>query len=386
MPLSIMPIAVKSPGRRAAIARALIPAGRLALFAAFILILTACPHRRRSPDKRASAPPPASTLKAAAARHSVLISTAVNPAHLDDSQYTTVITTEFAGVEPENAMKFGLIHPRPNIDQQPYDFAAADRLVAFAQRRGMQVRGHTLVWHKQNPDWVTQSNFDTAQLNSILEDHIETVVHHFGTKIFAYDVVNEAFNDDGTLRDTIWYNRPGIGFAGKGTTYIAEAFEWAHAANPAAKLFYNDYDAEIVNKKSDAIYEMAREFKNRNVPINGIGFQMHLTLKAGTSENLQSFEANLKRFAELGLEIHITELDVRLQSDDAASLTAQAKLYDEIVNACLRQPACKMIQTWGFTDKYSWIPAAFPGNGWALPWDNAYQKKPAYGAMLEALQ
>lgn len=362
------------------------PARKLAVVAAFLVIITPSPHRRKSHDKRAPAPPPASTLKEAGTRHKVLISTAVNPAHLDDTQYANVLTTEFAGVEPENAMKFGTIHPRSNIDLHPYDFAAADRLVAFAQRHGMQVRGHTLVWHKQNPDWVMQSNFDTAQLNSILEDHIENVVHHFGNKIFAYDVVNEAFNDDGTLRDTIWYNQPGIGFAGKGTTYIATAFEWAHAANPAAKLFYNDYDAEIVNKKSDAIYAMARDFKNRNVPINGIGFQMHLTLNADTPENLQSFAANLKRFADLGLEIHITELDVRLRSDDDANLAAQAKLYDEIVDACIRQPACKMIQTWGFTDKYSWIPTAFPGNGWALPWDSAYQKKPAYGAILEALQ
>jgi endo-1,4-beta-xylanase len=340
------------------------------------------PHHRSKSKEAAQA----TTLKAAAARRKIIISTAVNPAHLDDTEYTSILATDFAGVEPENAMKFAQIHPRPNINEQPYDFTAADRLVAFAQRNRMQVRGHTLVWHKQNPDWVTQSNFDTAQLNSILEDHIKQVVSHFGTKVFAYDVVNEAFNDDGTMRNTIWYNQPGIGFAGKGTSYIALAFEWAHAANPAAKLFYNDYDAEMVNKKSDAIYAMAREFKNRNVPINGIGFQMHVSLKSDTPENLQSFAVNLKRFADLGLEIHITELDVRLPSVDAASLAAQAKYYGEIVDVCVRESACKMIQTWGFTDKYSWIPTAFPGDGWALHWDSAYQKKPAYGAMLEALQ
>ncbi len=338
-------------------------------------------HRSKSKDAAQ-----ATTLKAAAARRNVIISTAVNPAHLDDTQYTNILGAEFAGVEPENEMKFALIHPRPNIDEHPYDFAAADRLVAFAQRHGMQVRGHTLVWHKQNPDWVTQSNFDTVQLNSILEDHIKTVVSHFGTKVFAYDVVNEAFEDDGTLRNTIWYNQPGIGFAGKGTSYIAAAFEWAHSANPAAKLFYNDYNAEIVNKKSDAIYAMAREFKSRNVPINGIGFQMHVTLKSDTPEDLQSFAVNLKRFADLGLEIHITELDVRLPSNDPASLAAQAKFYGEIVDACVRQPACRMIQTWGITDKYSWIPTAFPGEGWGLPWDAAYQKKPAFDAMLKSLQ
>ena len=336
-------------------------------------------HRSKSKDTQA-------TLKAAAARRNIIISTAVNPAHLGDTDYANTLTTEFSAVEPENAMKFGLIHPQPNTSEKPYDFAAADQVVAFAQAHGMRVRGHTLVWHKQNPDWVLQSNFDTAQLNSILEDHIETVVTHFGTKVFAYDVVNEAFNDDGTLRTTIWYNQPGIGFAGQGTKYIEQAFEWAHRINPAAKLFYNDYDAEILNKKSDAIYAMALDFKNRNVPISGVGFQMHVSLHADTPQNLQSLAANLKRFADLGLEIHITELDVRLQSEDEASLAAQAKLYGEIVDACVRQPACKLIQTWGFTDKYSWIPNAFAGYGWALPWDSAYQKKPAYGSMIEALQ
>ncbi len=327
-----------------------------------------------------------STLKAAAAPHQILISTAVNPAHLDEPEYAKVLATEFAGVEPENAMKFGPVHPRPNTDQHPYDFAPAERLISFAEEHGMKVRGHTLVWHRQNPEWVTQSNFDPMQLNSILEDHIRTVVTHFGTRVFAYDVVNEAFNDDGTLRDTIWYNQPGIGYAGQGTKYIEQAFQWAHAANPQAKLFYNDYGAEPINKKSNAIYAMARDFKARGVPISGIGLQMHITLNADTPENLQSLEANMKRIADLGLEIHITELDIRLHSDDAASLAAQAKLYGEVVAACVHQPACKMIQTWGITDKYSWIPETFAGYGWALPWDRDYQKKPAFGAMLNALQ
>ncbi len=345
-------------------------------------MLAIFPHHRSKSKSTAQA----TTLKAAGTRRDVIISTAVNPAHLSDSDYATTLTTEFSAVEPENAMKFRPIHPRPNTDLEPYDFAAADQLVAFAQKHGLQVRGHTLVWHKQNPDWVTQSNFDTNQLNSILEDHIRTVVGHFGTKVFAYDVVNEAFNDDGTLRTSIWYDQPGIGFAKQGTKYIEQAFEWAHSANPAAKLFYNDYDAEIVNKKSDAIYAMVRDFKNRGVPIAGIGLQMHHTLKFDTPENMQSLATNMKRLADLGLEIHITELDVRLDSDSPANLAAQAKLYGEIVDACTRQPACKMIQTWGFTDKYSWIPTSFQGYGWGLPWDSNYQKKPAYGAVLDALQ
>ena len=155
--------------------------------------------------------------------------------------------------------------------------------------------------------------------------------------------------------------------------------------DPATKLFYNYYDAEEVNKKSDAIYAMAKDFKKRGAPLDGIGFQTHISLKFDDSAKLASFARNLERFAKLGLELHITELDVRLSDSSAASLAAQAKLYGEITTLCVLQPACKLIQTWGFTDKHSWIPSFYKGQGWALPWDDKYQKKPAYEAMERAL-
>src|SRR5262249_3999877 len=180
---------------------------------------------------------------------------------------------------------------------------------------------------------------------------------------------------DGSLRETVWYNQPGIG-AGPGTKYIEQAFRWAHEADPAAKLFYNDYDTEEVNAKSDAVYAMAKDFKQRGVPLDGIGFQAHLTLKFDEPEKLESFAKTLDRFAKLGFEVHITELDVRLDDSTPASFVAQGKLYGEIASICLHQPACKLIQTWGLTDKYSWIPSFFHGQGWALPWDENYQKKP----------
>ena len=163
---------------------------------------------------------------------------------------------------------------------------------------------------------------------------------------------------------------------GRNTKYIEQVFRWAHEADPAAKLFYNDYDAEVINRKSDAIYEMAKDFKKRGVPLDGVGFQAHVSLKFDDPAKLASFAKNLERFAKLGLELHITELDIRLDRFECGVLTAQAKLYGEITTLCVDQPACKLIQTWGFTDKHSWIPGFYKGQGWALLWDANIRRSP----------
>jgi endo-1,4-beta-xylanase len=246
------------------------------------------------------------------------------------------------------------------------------------------VRGHTLVWHNQVPDWIKKEKYSSSQLAKILHDHIDTVMTRYSSKVYAWDVVNEAFEDDGSMRHTVWYNQPGIGSAA-GTAYIEQALRWARAADPSAKLFYNDYDAEEVNKKSDAIYAMAKDFKKRGVPLDGIGFQTHITLKFDNPTTLASYRRNLHRFADLGLELHITELDIRLVDSTPASLAAQAKLYGEISRLCVEQPSCKLLQAWGFTDKHSWIPSFYKGQGWALLWDDQYRKKPAYAAVRDTL-
>jgi endo-1,4-beta-xylanase len=330
-------------------------------------------------------PRPEQTLRQAAARHNILIGAAAFSPHMSDAPYASILGSEFSQLEPENEMKFGFIHPRPNTDPQPYDFAAPDSLVAFAQAHNMVVRGHTIVWHQEVPAWVTSGGFSAGQLAAILQDHTATVISHYGPQVYAWDVVNEAFNDDGTLRSTIWYDQPGIGYAGMGTAYIEQVFQWAASANPNAKLFYNDYNAETVNAKSDAIYNMAADFKNRGVPLDGIGFQMHLTLSFDNPATLASFTSNLQRFAALGLDLHITELDVRLPDGSTASLNAEAELYRKVTAICVQNPSCKVIQTWGVTDKYSWIPGSFPGFGWGLLWSDTYQKKPAYFSVRDAL-
>ena len=327
----------------------------------------------------------ASTLREAAEARHIFIGAAVDPRFLSEADYARLLGSEFNLLEGENAMKFASLHPRPDTDPSPFDFAPADQLMSFAQEHKMAVRGHTLVWHRQVPGWVQKGGYTAPQLHSILQNHIRKVMTHYAGKVYAWDVVNESFNEDGSMRSTIWYDQPGIG-AGKGTEYIEQALRWAHEADPKAKLFYNDFDTEEINKKSDAIYAMAADFKKRGVPLDGVGFQAHVTLKFDDPAKIASFAQNLARFAKLGLELHITELDVRTTDSSDASLATQAKIYGEIARACVQQPACKLIQTWGFTDKHSWIPGFFKGYGWALLWDDNYQKKPAYDAMLKALQ
>ncbi len=352
-----------------------------------ILVMTACGGGALAPRPT---PTPISTLRDAGDAKGIIVGAAAQPQLLSEAPYAATLRTEYRQLQPENAMKFGPIHPRPNTDAAPYDFNPADQLVAFAQQNGMRVRGHTFVWHRQIANWLTagiaNGTYGAADLNSILQDHIATVLGHYAGRVYAWDVVNEAFNDDGTMRSSPWYDAPGIGFAGQHTAYIEQALRWARAADPAAKLFYNDYNAETLNAKSDTIYRMASDFKQRGVPLDGIGFQLHVHLSFADPNTLNSFTMNLKRFSELGMEIHLTEFDVALDAGDAQSLAAEGDLYKKVTLICMQNPNCKMLQTWGFTDKYSWIPA-FTNNkqGWALPFDLNYNKKPAYDGMLNAL-
>ena len=268
-----------------------------------------------------------------------------------------------------------------------------------ATRHGMRVRGHTLVWHRQNPKWLTEGNYTSGELAEILEKHIKAVVGHYRGKIFAWDVVNEAFDEShpGTLRSTIWRDQPGIdatenaaaSSAQQSYSYIERCFRWAHETDSQALLFYNEAEAETMNPKSDAIYAMVRDFRQRGVPIDGVGFQMHI---ANLHADVASISANIRRFSALGVQVHITELDVALPVDPNGNarfedLQRQADIYREIAGACLSHPGCTAIQTWGFTDKYSWIGShSKRTQGAALPFDRNYAAKPAYEALRNALE
>ena len=294
------------------------------------------------------------TLRRAADQAGVLVGTAVRPYALSEAAYSETLAREYNMVEPEDAMKWAVVRRVAN----GFDFREGDDVVRFAQAHGMKVRGHCLVWDHNNPDWLTQGHFTASQMAALLHDHIATVMKHYAGQVFAWDVVNEALDENGRPKDSPWYNQPGIGFAGEGTAYIEQAFRWAHEADPQALLFYNEAEGEKLNRKADAIYAMVKDFKHRGIPIDGVGLQLHIAQMHLDSESLAK---NIARLTVLGLQVHITELDVSLPVDSTGNVTSQetllrqAEVYRGVVRACLENPGCTAIQTWGFTDKYSWI-------------------------------
>ncbi|NNN36252.1 endo-1,4-beta-xylanase [Streptomyces sp. S3(2020)] len=285
--------------------------------------------------------------------------------------YGDIAGAQFNWLTPGNAMKWGSVEPT----QGNFNWTEADQIVAFAEAHDQDVRGHTLVWHSQNPSWLTNGTWTPAQLGTLLDNHIATEVGRYKGRLAAWDVVNEPFNEDGTYRQTLWYN-------GLGTGYIARALTAARAADPAAKLYINDYNVEGVNAKSTALYNLVKSLKEQGVPIDGVGLQAHLIL----GQVPATLQQNIQRFADLGVDVAITELDVRMAlPSDSAKLTQQAADYKAVMNACVAVARCTGVTVWGFTDSDSWIPSTFPGQGAATPYDENYAPKPAYYAISEAL-
>ncbi|MFF9622047.1 endo-1,4-beta-xylanase [Streptomyces griseosporeus] len=321
---------------------------------------------------------PGMPLRAAAERAHLKFGTAVNTTALaEDATYRRITGEQFSSVTAENVMKWEVVEPQRGV----YDWTAADQLIDFARAHGQSVRGHTLLWHNQLPAWLTQGvadgTIDATELRQILHDHITAVVTHFKGKLYQWDVVNEVFNDDGTYRDSLWLQKLGPG-------YIADAFRWARAADPKVKLFFNDYNVEGVNAKSTAYYQLAQQLKAQGVRVDGFGIQGHLSTQYGFPGDVG---ANLKRFADLGLQTAFTEVDVRIPLPaDATKLTTQADYYRGLLSACLGSTSCTSFTVWGFADQYSWVPDVFDGEGAACLYDESYGRKPAYEALREELR
>lgn len=325
------------------------------------------------------------TLRQAAENAHILVGTAVRPSLFSEAAYSATLGREFNMVEPEDAMKWWVVRRSPD----DFDFREGDEIVAFAEAHGMKVRGHCLVWDHDNPEWLVQRHFAPDRMSQLLQQHIDRVMQHYAGHVFAWDVVNEALDESGEFKDSPWYNQPGIGFAGKGPAYIEQAFRWAHSADPSALLFYNENGAEGLNRKSDAVYAMVKGFRRRGVPIDGVGLQMHIS---GVDFDTSQIAPNIKRLTELGLQVHITELDISLPVDSSGSfsrdnLERQAEICRGVVRACMQSSGCTAIQTWGFTDKYSWVGShSHRTRGGALPFDNLYRPKPAYDAMIGEIE
>lgn len=292
-----------------------------------------------------------------------------------DKDYRNTLAREFNSLTPENAMKFSRLHPGRNR----YYFVDADRLVAFAKKQQMQVHGHVLVWHRNLPDWLTEQSWHRSTLRKVLKWHILTVVGHYRGQVDSWDVVNEAFDHNGQLRDSIWLKVMGPG-------YIGQAFYWAHRADPDAQLFYNDYRGAGLGDKANAIYALVQNLVQHGVPIDGVGIQMHRSIQE--PPNPVRVAANIRRLNDLGLSVRITEMDIQIHGDErpkAERLDAQAAVYRDIMTVCLAARDCTGITTWGVSDQHSWIPQAFGRSDAPLLLDQNYQPKPAYHALIETL-
>ncbi|MFD9357282.1 lectin [Streptomyces sp. NPDC060031] len=302
----------------------------------------------------------AGALGGAAAQSGRYYGAAVAANRLGETAYVAALDQEFSAVTPENEMKWDATEPSRNT----FTYGGADQIVNHALDKGMKVRGHTLVWHAQLPGWV-QNLSSATEVRSAMNNHIANVTGHYRGKVYSWDVVNEAFADGGpvgTLRSSVFQQKLGNGF-------IEEAFRAARAADPGAKLCYNDYNIDDATAaKTQGVYNMVRDFKARDVPIDCVGLQSHFGQVPG------NYQQNLAQFASLGVDVQVTELDI------AGSGSAQADAYRSVTRSCLAVARCTGITAWGVTDKYSWRASDTP-----LLLDGTYTKKPAYYAVLDAL-
>jgi endo-1,4-beta-xylanase len=323
------------------------------------------------------------SLRSLAKQRGIYMGAAANHRALrTDYAYREMLAQEFNLLTTENELKFGSLSPRP----EAYDFGPAEELVDFAQANDMQVRGHTLLWHQTNPEWLKETNFNRHQALDLLHKHIFTVMAHFYGEIFTWDVVNEPIEGNGGLRDSFWMHTIG-------PDYLEYAFRWACQADPQARLFINDYAVEGISAKSNSLYELVRDLLKRGAPIQGVGLQMHLAIDETSSfpkpPTIQELEENLRRFSDLGLEIHITEMDVQIQGLGGTieeRLEKQARVYEDVLTVALRNPQLKAFTIWGFSDRYSWIPKITGCADAPLPFNEYYQPKPAYEALHRALE
>lgn len=326
-----------------------------------------------------------------------LIGTALGTEHIleKNEKADALIKREFNAITPENIMKAQIIHPAPNR----YNFNLADKYVEYGQKNQMYIVGHTLIWHSQLPPFAFKMN-NADSVRIFMTDHINTVAGRYAGKINSWDVVNEALNEDGTLRKSVFLKTLGEG-------YIKEAFDLAAKADPKAALYYNDYNIEQPAKRKGAI-DLIKKLQASGTKIDGVGIQGHWSIH---TLNLKDIEESIMEFSRLGLKIAFTELDLTvlpnpwdLQGADVnqrfeekpemnpykdalpdSVQTALADRYTDLFKLFLKhKDKISRVTFWGVDDKHSWLNG-FPirnRTNYPLLFDRALEPKKAYQAVM----
>jgi GH35 family endo-1,4-beta-xylanase len=313
------------------------------------------------------------SLRSLADKKNKSIGAAIMPQQLDDPEFVKLLIENCNYITPENNLKWDAVHPRDTV----YDFSGGDKIVNFALKNNMKVRGHNLLWHQANPGWIALPNMTVEKWKALVKDHYVNVMTHYKGKIIDWDVVNEPMDDNGQIRKSLWYD-----FLGE--DYVEFALRTAREVDPDAKLYLNDYAIEEMCPKADGFYKLVKDLMAKGVPLDGVGFQFHID--GNFMPDFASVNQNIKRFADLGLDIQITELDVRLKVPPTENgLNKQAKIYAELMRLMLAYKNINAYIMWGMYDKHSWVPNAYSGYGAAMIIDEKGKQKPAYFAIRDAL-
>lgn len=344
-----------NPTRRAGIGASLVP----------VLVLAACGGSPRLPPQLSSP-------------DGFVLGTALTDdrAALDNQTYRAVLKQNFGSITPDKALKWGVVHPEPG----QYVWNRADEAMAVAEQNGQRVRGHALLWHGAMPGWVKPRATTCQEARAVLKDHITAVAGRYRGRIWHWDVANEIFQPDGQLRRD---ENPFLKACG--ADIVADAFRWTHEVDPEARLYLNDYSTLEGGAKADAQYGLVAKLVRDGVPIHGVGFQGHEQVSTGVPERAA---AELQRYAGLGLEVMITEADVRMKvpvSDGKKAFAQQAEVYRGLLDLCLKQRKCVGFTVWGFTDRWSWVVETIPNQGNACVMDREMNARPAWAALSERL-
>lgn len=321
------------------------------------------------------------SLNEAAQRRGRVYGAAVSQEALEDRSFRNLLVHQAGSLTPENGLKWEVVEPR----RGHYDFRQGDALLQLARLHGLEMRGHTLVWERQESAWL--QTVSSADLAPILKAHIQTLVGRYRGQLRSWDVINEPLADDGSgLRHHRWWRA-------LGPDYIALALKWAHQSDPGARLLINEYGLEAQTPaaaaKRRAMLALLRDLRRRHVPLHGLGLQAHLQ-GGPAGERYDGLNDFLKQVQALGLEIQITELDVddrQLPGDPALRDRMVAAVYDRFLGAVLGNAAVRQVTTWGLSDRYTWLNSQAPRTDGLeqrpLPFDAALRPKPAVAVMRE---